>query len=96
MIAFLGVTAHAVDAQWQQQDLLLGFHPLHGPHTGENMAGTLISCLKDFGILDKVSEFPCINHIYSFRFHQTFLGYCHYNGQCQQQQNTHGASCKRN
>ena len=51
-LAFLGVTAHSIDAQWTPHDLVLGFLPLHGAHTAENLCDELSD------LCDRVETFP--------------------------------------
>lgn len=54
MTAYLGITAHFLTADWELRSVLLAFAELQGRHTAENIAATLYSVIKDFGIEDKV------------------------------------------
>jgi hypothetical protein len=53
-LAFLGVTAHYIDASWTPHDLVLDFLPLHGAHTGENLCEALVDVCSRFEILPKL------------------------------------------
>jgi len=53
-LAFLCVTAHYIDAQCIPHEPVLGFLPLHGSHTGENLCEALIDVCDQFGILPKI------------------------------------------
>jgi hypothetical protein len=55
--SFLGITAHWIDENWNLNQITLEFHPLEGPHSGENLSKVLIKVLKEYGILTKVSIF---------------------------------------
>lgn len=54
MIAYLGVTAHFLTAEWELHSVLLAFTELQGRHTAENTADTLYTIIKNFGIEGKV------------------------------------------
>ncbi|KAF9370868.1 hypothetical protein CPB97_002404 [Podila verticillata] len=43
---FLGVMAHWIDGNWTQKELVIGFEPLHGAHTGENLTKALVNVLE--------------------------------------------------
>jgi hypothetical protein len=53
-VAFLGVTAHWLNSDFEHEEIILDFIHLKGSHTGENLADAIYSVLKDFNIIDKV------------------------------------------
>jgi hypothetical protein len=71
VISFLGVVllyndtsdavydANGVVAKSPMKALILDFIKLNNRHTGENMARKLVKCLKEFGIVKKVSILAC-------------------------------------
>jgi len=54
MTAYLGVTAHYIDKNWEMRAELLTFDELGGSHTGENTGKVLYDILNATGIKDKV------------------------------------------
>jgi hypothetical protein len=50
----MAITGYFIDADWAYQEVLLGFKPLHGSHTGLNLSGILLETLIDFNIQDQV------------------------------------------
>lgn len=44
--AFMAVTGYFIDADWEYQEILLGFEPLHGSHTGANLSKVLLDILQ--------------------------------------------------
>ena len=54
MIAYLGVTAHFLTAEWELRSVLLAFTELQGHHMAENTADMLYTIIKNFGIEGKV------------------------------------------
>ncbi|CAG8683994.1 4531_t:CDS:1, partial [Ambispora leptoticha] len=46
--AFLGVTAHWIDVNWQIQSRVLDLAPFEGPHTGINIANAFVRICEDF------------------------------------------------
>jgi hypothetical protein len=58
---FLGVTAHWIDDKWIQNELVIGFEPLHGAHTGENLAEALITVAERFHIGEKIQSITTDN-----------------------------------
>ena len=52
--AFLAITGYFIDANWVYREVLLGFKPLHGAHTGSNMSSVVLETLKNHQIQDKV------------------------------------------
>jgi hypothetical protein len=39
--AFMAITVYFIDKDWNYREMLLGFEPLHGPHTGNNLNDVL-------------------------------------------------------
>lgn len=60
-IPFCAVTAHWVDSDWKQRDMLIAFRELRGSHTGENLCAMLSSVLVDWGINTKLMGLTCDN-----------------------------------
>ncbi|KFH70213.1 hypothetical protein MVEG_03064 [Podila verticillata NRRL 6337] len=58
---FLGVTAHWIDGNWTQKELVIGFEPLHGAHTGENLAEALVNVLERFHLGEKLQSITTDN-----------------------------------
>ena len=57
-IAFLGITCHFIDNDWNLNEVLIDFIHLPGSHSGENLAKEFVYCTKDnFNILTKVRNF---------------------------------------
>lgn len=52
--AFMAITGYFLDQDWNYCEVLLGFEPLHGSHTGENLSKTVLQLLQDHGISDRV------------------------------------------
>jgi len=53
-LSFLGVTGYFINIEWQYQEILLGFEPLSGQHSGENLAHTLFKVLEQNKLISKV------------------------------------------
>jgi hypothetical protein len=58
---FLGVTAHWIDDKWMQRELVIGFEPMNGAHTGENLAEALINIVERFNIGEKIHSITTDN-----------------------------------
>lgn len=58
---FLGVTAHWIDGNWTQKELVIGFEPLRGAHTGENLAEALVNVLERFHLGEKLQSITTDN-----------------------------------
>jgi len=52
--AYLGITIHYIDSNWNLRNFLLDIIPFTTRHTGENIANEIITILNEFNILDKV------------------------------------------
>lgn len=52
--AFMAVTGYFIDQDWNYREILLGFEPLHGTHTGGNLGTVLFQLLQKHQIEDSV------------------------------------------
>ncbi|KAG0158397.1 hypothetical protein PDIDSM_5911 [Penicillium digitatum] len=52
--AFMAITDYFIDSDWVYREVLLGFKPLHGTHTGSYLSSVLIETLVEHNIEDKV------------------------------------------
>lgn len=52
--AFMAVTGYFIDADWNYREILLGFEPLHGTHTGVNLGSVLFDLLQKHGIENRI------------------------------------------
>lgn len=52
--AFMAITAYFLDEQWEYRQILLGFEPLEGTHTGENLALALCAVIDRHRIKDQI------------------------------------------
>ena len=52
--AFMAITAYFIDSGWNYRELLLGFEPLHGPHSGTNLSDVLLQLLKERNLLNRI------------------------------------------
>ncbi len=52
--AFIASVAYYVSETLQYKEVLLGFEPLHGAHTGRNLAQVVERVLLHFGIADRL------------------------------------------
>jgi hypothetical protein len=50
----MAITGYFIDANWVYQEVLLGFKPLHGSHTGANLSAVLLETLINHNIQDRV------------------------------------------
>lgn len=50
----MAITGYFVDANWDYHEILLGFMPVHGQHTGSNLADILLGVLQQQNIADRV------------------------------------------
>ena len=50
----MAVTGYYIDENWQYKEVLLGFEPLTGTHSGPNLAVILRRMLEKHDILDRV------------------------------------------
>lgn len=52
--AFMAVTGYFLDQHWQYQEVLLGFEPLSGSHSGVNLSDVVLKLLRQHKIADRV------------------------------------------
>lgn len=52
--AFMAITGYFIDADWVYREVLLGFKPLHGTHSGANLSAVLMKTLTEYGIKHRV------------------------------------------
>lgn len=50
----MAVTGYFLDYDWNYREILLGFEPLHGTHSGVNLSGVLMDLLHEHQIIDRV------------------------------------------
>lgn len=51
---FMAITAYFVDDNWNYRELLLGFEPLSGKHSGVNLGAVLLKLLQKHEIADRI------------------------------------------
>jgi hypothetical protein len=59
--AMLGVVAHFADAGGTVRSVRIALQRQQGQHSGANIAKSLVSVIRSFGIADKVGYFVCDN-----------------------------------
>jgi hypothetical protein len=52
--AFLGITVHWVDAEWQLRHMLLDIPAIDGPHDGGNLCRTFVEACHGFRVMSKL------------------------------------------
>jgi hypothetical protein len=52
--AFMAVTGYFIDQDWNYREILLGFEPLYGTHSGVNLGAVLFELLQQHQIEDRV------------------------------------------
>ena len=52
--AFMAITGYFLDQNWEYREVLLGFKPLEGTHSGENLALVLSTILKQHQIINRI------------------------------------------
>jgi hypothetical protein len=50
----MAITVYFINKDWNYQEMLLGFEPLHGPHTGNNLSDVLYQLLKERGLSHRI------------------------------------------
>lgn len=50
----MAITGYFIDEAWEYREILLGFEPLSGSHTGANLSDVLLRVLREQGISDRV------------------------------------------
>ena len=52
--AFMAITGYFLDQDREYREVLLGFEPLHGSHTGSNLSTTVSQILEEYGIAERI------------------------------------------
>jgi hypothetical protein len=52
--AFMAISGYFIDEDWRYREVLLGFEPLHGAHSGANLSVVLLDVLQKHEIQDRV------------------------------------------
>jgi ribosomal protein S27E len=52
--AFLGITVHWIDADWQLRSMLLNIAPISDSHTGKHLSTIFKDTCQEFGVMDKL------------------------------------------
>jgi hypothetical protein len=52
--AFMAITGYFIDQDWNYCEILLGFEPLHGTHSGINLSAVVLDLLQQYQIIDRV------------------------------------------
>jgi len=52
--AFMAITSYFLDQNWDYREVLLGFDPLEGTHTGLNLGLVLTDTLQKYQIMDRI------------------------------------------
>ena len=50
----MAVTGYFIDTDWNYRELLLGFEPLSGTHSGVNFSAVLLQLLQKYNLTDRV------------------------------------------
>ena len=53
--AYVSVTAHWIDSDWNLMETLLDIKELRGSHSGQNIAESFCESLEEFNIISKVA-----------------------------------------
>ncbi|KAJ5249389.1 hypothetical protein N7524_011705 [Penicillium chrysogenum] len=61
--AFMAITGYFIDIDWSYREVLLGFKPLEGAHTGANLSGALSSDIH-------IIRIPCLAHVIQLSLNQ--------------------------
>ncbi len=52
--SFLAICGYFIDASWRLHEVVLGFEPLYGTHSGENIGKELVRVLQKHGVADRL------------------------------------------
>jgi hypothetical protein len=52
--AFMAITGYFLDQEWEYREVLLGFEPISGSHTGVNLGDVVLQILQKHQIADRV------------------------------------------
>lgn len=50
----MAISGYYIDTDWIYREVLLGFEPLHGTHSGSNLSGVLLDVLQEHQIQDRI------------------------------------------
>jgi hypothetical protein len=50
----MAITGYFIDADWVYREVLLGFKPLYGAHTGTNLSSVLLQTLMEYHLEARV------------------------------------------
>jgi hypothetical protein len=50
----MAITGYFIDNDWEYREVLLGFEPLYGSHTGSNLSSVVINIFREHQITDQV------------------------------------------
>jgi hypothetical protein len=59
--AFMAITSYFIDKNLNYREILLGFEPLYGSHTGTHLSETVVQILTEHGVVDRVSSITTDN-----------------------------------
>jgi hypothetical protein len=59
--SFLAVVGYFIDARWNLREVLLGFEPFQGAHTGRNMGDAVYDVLVRYGVQDRLQAITTDN-----------------------------------
>lgn len=52
--AFMAIAGYFINKDWEYREILLGFKPLHGAHSGTNLSKVVFDLLQEHQITDRV------------------------------------------
>jgi hypothetical protein len=58
-MSLMAVVAHSLDKDFINQTKLIALRRLYGPHSGTNMAETLLDVVQEFGVTERLGYFTC-------------------------------------
>jgi hypothetical protein len=50
----MAITGYFIDLDWSYREVLLGFKPLEGAHSGANLSGVILEVLTNHDIQDRM------------------------------------------
>ncbi len=59
--SFIAVLAYYVSEDWKYREVLLGFEPVSGSHTGQNLARIVEGVVMQFNLTDRLLAITCDN-----------------------------------
>jgi hypothetical protein len=60
-MSLIAVVAHYLDSEFANQSRLIALRRIYGPHSGDNMANTLMDVIREFEIADRLGYFMVDN-----------------------------------